>query len=106
MSDPLDPIGAAFGALHNQNLLAAKEARIKQLEADVERLKKFNDEALAHIAKEERKSRECLDMAQAEAERLREAGDELWYCLRHPDRISKEDIQEAVEDWREARNDI
>jgi hypothetical protein len=74
MSDPIDPINAAFGALHNQNLLAAKEARIKQLEQRLEG--------------------------------VREAGDELWYCLRHPDRISKEDIQEAVEDWREARNDI
>jgi hypothetical protein len=42
-----------------------------RLKAEVERLRKFSDEALAHIAKEERKSRECLDMAQAEVERLR-----------------------------------
>lgn len=40
------------------------------LKAEVDRLKKFNDEALAHIAKEERKSRERLDMEQAEVERL------------------------------------
>jgi predicted RNase H-like nuclease (RuvC/YqgF family) len=44
---------------------------------EVERLRKFNDEALAHISKEERKSRECLDMAQAEVERLRKAGDAM-----------------------------
>jgi hypothetical protein len=30
--DPFDPISAAMGALHGQNLLAAKDARIKQLE--------------------------------------------------------------------------
>jgi hypothetical protein len=30
--DPIDPISAAMGALHGQNLLAAKDARIKQLE--------------------------------------------------------------------------
>ena len=47
------------------------------LKAEVERLRKFNDEALAHIAKEERKSRECLDMAQAEVERLRNLGIKL-----------------------------
>mgnify|MGYP000852324154 CR=1 FL=1 len=36
--DPFDPISAAMGALHGQNLSAAKDARIKQLEADVERM--------------------------------------------------------------------
>jgi hypothetical protein len=45
--------------------------RVGELKAEVERLKKFNDEALAHIAKEERKSRERLDMEQAENARLK-----------------------------------
>jgi hypothetical protein len=44
MSDPID---AAFKALHTQNLLAAKDARIRQLEAEVERLTKAGD-ALAY----------------------------------------------------------
>jgi hypothetical protein len=30
--DPFDPVSAAMGALHGQNLLAAKDARIKELE--------------------------------------------------------------------------
>ena len=54
--------------------LVAENATLK---AEVKRLRKFNDEALAHIAKEERKSRECLDMAQAEVERLRNLGIKL-----------------------------
>ena len=33
-----DPIEDAFKSLHQGNLLAAKDARIKQLEAEVERL--------------------------------------------------------------------
>ena len=37
---------------------------------EVERLKKFNEEAMAHIAKEERKSRERLEIAEAVIERL------------------------------------
>ena len=45
--------------------------RVGELKAEVERLKKFNDEALAHIAKEERKSRERLEMEQAENARLK-----------------------------------
>jgi hypothetical protein len=55
-----------------------------RLKAEVERIRKFNDEALAHIAKEERKSRERLDMEQAEnarlkaeVERLTKGGDRL-----------------------------
>ena len=41
--NPFDPISAAMGAMHGQNLLAAKDARIKQLEAEVERLRKAGD---------------------------------------------------------------
>lgn len=70
--DPFDPVGEAFKALHQGNLLAAKDARIRQLE---ERL-----------------------------EGMREAGDELWYCYRHANRITAEDIKEAIEGWQEARN--
>jgi seryl-tRNA synthetase len=58
--------------------------RVGELKAEVERLKKFNEEAMAHIAKEERKSRERLDMEQAEnarlkaeVERLTKAGDAM-----------------------------
>jgi hypothetical protein len=61
-----------MGALHGQNLLAAKDARIKQLE---ERL-----------------------------EGMREAGDQLWYCIRHAKRIDPSELVDAVEEWQEARN--
>ena len=41
--NPFDPISAAMGAMHGQNLMAAKDARIKQLEDEVERLRKAGD---------------------------------------------------------------
>jgi hypothetical protein len=44
MSDPID---GAFKALHQGNLLAAKDARIKQLEAEVERLIKAGNQSIA-----------------------------------------------------------
>ena len=69
MSDPIDD---AFKALHQGNLLAAKDARIRQLE---ERL-----------------------------EAMREAGDAIWYCVRHAQRVHPEELIEAIEDWKEARN--
>jgi hypothetical protein len=69
MSDPIDD---AFKALHQGNLLAAKDARIRQLE---ERL-----------------------------EGMREAGDQLWYCVRHAKRVDPAELIEAIEDWQEARN--
>jgi hypothetical protein len=70
--NPFDPISAAMGAMHGQNLLAAKDARIRQLE---ERL-----------------------------EGMREAGDQLWYCVRHAQRIDAEELIDAIEEWQEARN--
>ena len=67
-----DPIEDAFKSLHQGNLLAAKDARIKQLE---ERL-----------------------------EGMREAGDAIWYCVRHAQRVHPEELIEAIEEWQEARN--
>lgn len=69
MSDPMED---AFNSLHQGNLLAAKDARIKQLEQRLEG--------------------------------MREAGDELWYCVRHAKRIDADQLLEAIEDWQEARN--
>jgi hypothetical protein len=67
-----DPIEDAFKALHQGNLLAAKDARIRQLE---ERL-----------------------------EGMREAGDQLWYCVRHAQTIDADQLMKAIEEWQEARN--
>ena len=61
------------------DLLDNRDAEIARLKAEVDRLKKYNEEAMAHIAKEERKSRERLDMVQAEVERLTKAAN--WVLL-------------------------
>ena len=41
--NPFDPISAAMGAMHGQNLLAAKDARIKQLEERLEAMREAGD---------------------------------------------------------------
>lgn len=69
MSDPIDD---AFKALHQGNLLKAKDARIRQLE---ERL-----------------------------EAMREAGDAIWYCVRHAQTVDPEELMQAIREWQEARN--
>ena len=66
-----------FGTLVPKRFVENLQAENISLKAELERLRKFNDEALAHIAKEERKSRERLDMAEAEIELLRKAGDAM-----------------------------
>ena len=70
--DPFDPVAGAMRAMHQGNMLAAKDARIRQLE---ERL-----------------------------EGMREAGDQLWYCVRHAQRIHADELIDAIEEWQEARN--
>lgn len=37
-------------------------------------------------------------------EAMREAGDAIWYCVRHAQRVHPEELIEAIEDWQEARN--
>ena len=41
--DPFDPVGEAFKALHQGNLLAAKDARIRQLEERLEAMREAGD---------------------------------------------------------------
>lgn len=41
--NPFDPISAAMGAMHGQNLLAAKDARIKQLEERLKAMREAGD---------------------------------------------------------------
>lgn len=50
-----DPIEEAFKSLHQGNLLAAKDARIKQLEAEVElwKLRSDNWQKLLQLTKSE-----------------------------------------------------
>jgi hypothetical protein len=35
---------------------------------------------------------------------MREAGDAIWYCVRHAKRVDPAELIEAIEDWQEARN--
>jgi len=37
-------------------------------------------------------------------EGMREAGDDLWYCVRHYRQITPSEVEDAVDDWRSARN--
>ena len=68
--DPFDPISAAMGAMHGQNLLAAKDARIKQLEAELKEM--------TQIQKETQEDRNEIEKAYWELrDKLLYAGNEL-----------------------------
>jgi cell division septum initiation protein DivIVA len=60
---------------------------------------------LTALLAENIKLRERVDVLEHRVEELREAGDDLWYCVRHAARVEPETLIEAVEDWRTARND-
>ena len=49
--------------------------------------------------------------AEVEAQRhmiaaLREAGDGLWYCLRHRNAVSPEERNDAIIEWTETRDGL
>jgi uncharacterized protein (UPF0335 family) len=72
----------ALKQLQTSNELVAAKARIERLEAEI---KKLNEE---------------LEASRTIQSTLREAGDDLWYCLRH----RNEDPTDAIEGWQEVRN--
>jgi chemotaxis protein histidine kinase CheA len=79
---------------------------IAELKAEVERLTKEQQIKAIPV---EAKIMDRLAELKAEVSRLksknnllREAGDDLWYCIRHNDKLG---MQEAVEEWKDARHD-
>ena len=82
MNNPMDIVNEAINNLHTHNSLIAERAKFERLEREV---KDLRIELAARASK---------------CEELREAGDDLWYCLRH----RNEDPTEAIEEWKDARN--
>ena len=61
------------------------------------------DQAVANCEKEIANLKAEVQRLRHRSESLREAGDELWFCLRHGKRLTHAEVQEAVEDWQSAR---
>lgn len=71
-------IDKAVADAHRQNELVSKAGEVDRLRAEVQRLR--------HKVAE-----------------LQEAGDLLWYSLRHFSRENAAERQEAMDDWRDSR---
>jgi len=60
--------------------------------------------ANAHAQNELMAANARIKQLEERNEQMREAGDAIWYCVRHANRVDPSELQEAVEDWKEARN--
>ena len=60
--------------------------------------------ANAHAQNELLAANARIRQLEGRLEAMREAGDAIWYCVRHANRVDPSELQEAVEDWKEARN--
>ena len=65
----------------------------------------FNDAIkAAHTKNELLAANARIKQLEERLEALREAGDAIWYCVRHAKRVDPAELQEAIEDWQVARN--
>ena len=98
--DPFDPVNAAMRHLHNQNLLAAKDAEIKKLQEDDHT--EFWSKACKSA--EER----CANQAET-IQAMRYAGNELARVLddvaqsNHLDAIAKAVVVATIAKWNRAK---
>jgi hypothetical protein len=60
--------------------------------------------ANAHAQNELMAANARIRQLEERLEGMREAGDALWYCVRHAQRIHADELVEALEEWQEARN--
>jgi len=107
MTDPFDPINAAMRNLHQGNLLAAKDARIRQLEDELkktEEVLKDTQQNSAAFEKSHWANADRIRQLEERLEAMREAGDILWYCVRHAPNISATELVNALDEWKEARS--
>jgi len=65
----------------------------------------FNDAIkAAHTQNELLAANARIKQLEERLEGMREAGDAIWYCVRHAKRVDPAELIEAIEDWQEARN--
>jgi len=65
----------------------------------------FNDAVKAANAQNELLAAQArIKQLEERLEAMREAGDAIWYCVRHATEVAPQEIVEAIEDWQEARN--
>ena len=60
--------------------------------------------ANAHAKNELMAANARIRQLEERLEGMREAGDALWYCVRHAQRIHADELIDAIEEWQEARN--
>ena len=65
----------------------------------------FNDAVKAANAQNELLAAQArIKQLEERLEAIREAGDAIWYCVRHATDVAPQEIVEAIADWQEARN--
>jgi hypothetical protein len=65
----------------------------------------FNDAVKAANAQNELIAAQArIKQLEERLEAIREAGDAIWYCVRHATEVAPQEIVEAIEDWQVARN--
>ena len=60
--------------------------------------------ANAHAQNELLAANARIRQLEGRLEAMREAGDAIWYCVRHAKRVDPAELQDAIEEWKEARN--
>jgi hypothetical protein len=65
----------------------------------------FNDAIkAAHTQNELLAANARIKQLEERLEALREAGDDIWYCVRHAQTVNPQELIEAIDHWQEARN--
>ena len=66
----------------------------------------FLNEAIAnaHVKNELMAANARIRQLEGRLEAMREAGDAIWYCVRHAKEVKPEELIDAIDGWQEARN--
>lgn len=98
--DNLDEVTMHFFKLKNEEIAELKDKLERYTKASNDMINAGMNNRRADNERYEARIRQLEERLEG----MREAGDALWYCVRHAQRIHADELIDAIEEWQEARN--
>jgi 23S rRNA pseudoU1915 N3-methylase RlmH len=99
-TDDMDEVAMHFIQIKNEEIAELKDKLDRYTKASNAMINAGMNNHRADKEKNEARIRQLEERLEG----MREAGDAIWYCVRHANRVDPAELQDAIEEWKEARN--
>jgi len=98
-TDDMDEVAMHFIQIKNEEIAELKDKLDRYTKASNAMINAGMNNRRADNEKNEARIKQLEERLEA----MREAGDDLWYCVRHAPSVDPAKLMEAIADWQEMR---